>query len=124
MAFTVVAYAAAAQGINATLTALPSIADQSLRQNGNGYIVPLLNKIPFVFAFGPTMTRAQIRSTTLAQLAYQEIEPVQQAFPGASQFPSVANFVGGPCILSPSEELDVLITNTAADGEDVLVWLA
>jgi hypothetical protein len=124
MSFTVVAYAAAAQGINATLTALPSISDQSLRQNGNGYIVPLLNKIPFVFAFGPTMTRAQIRSTTLAQLAYQEIEPVQQAFPGASQFPSVANFVGGPCILSPSEELDVLITNTAADGEYVLVWLA
>lgn len=124
MAFNLLAYAAAAQGINAALTALPSISDQTLRQNGNGYIVPLLNKIPFVFAFGPSMTRAQLRSTTLAQLAYQEIEPIQIVFPGADQLPSVANFAGGPCLLSPAEELDVFITNTAADGEYVLVWLS
>jgi hypothetical protein len=124
MAYTLLAYAAAAQGISATLAALPSISDQSLRQNGNGYIVPLLTRIPFVFAFGPTMTRAQIKSTTLAQLALQEIEPINIAFPAASQWPSFANMVGAPLQLSPSEELDVLITNTAADGEYVLVWLS
>ena len=122
--FTTVAFANAAQGINAALTALASVSDASLRQNGSGYIVPMLSRIPMIFAFGPTMTRAQISSTTLSQLAKQEVEPVNNTFPGSGAATSYGHYFGDPLQLSPFEELDCSITNTAADGEYVIVWLS
>lgn len=122
--FTTVAFAASAQGINASLTALPSIADASLRQNQNGYIVPMLSRVPMVFPFGPSMTRAQLSSVTLQQLAKQEVEPVNNTFPGSGAATAYGHYFGNPLQLTPFEELDCNITNTAADGEYVIVWLS
>ena len=122
--FHTVAYAASAQGINATLTALPSITDQALRTTGNGYVVPSLNHVPLIVAFGPSMTRAQISSVTLQQLAKQELKPLMTTFPTAGLATTPVELYGNPLDLTPFEELDVNITNTASDGEYVIVWLS
>jgi hypothetical protein len=124
MAFTTIAYASTAAGINAALTALPSIPDQSLRQNVNGYIVPNLSRVPFMYARGASMTRAQLSSVTLQQLAKHEIRPIANAQPTGNQVPTGVPLYGDPLQLSPFEELDVNITNTASDAEFVLVWLS
>jgi hypothetical protein len=124
-AFTLLAYSAAAAGVNATLAALPAIADPHVRVVGNGIYVPA----DFHFTWGatgigPTITRAQLVSPSLRRTFLHEVAPLDfgAALPASPR--KIYLFDDQPLPLDPGEELDVSITNTASDRETVLVWLA
>src|SRR5260221_3759407 len=123
-AFTLIAYSAAAAGINAALAALPAIADPHVRVVGNGIYVP--KDLPYIWGatgIGPTMTRAQLQSPSLRRTFLHEVAPLDV---GAALPASPRKIILGedqPIPIDAGEELDVNITNTASDRETVLVWL-
>lgn len=122
--FHVVAYSAAAQGIAAVLTAIPAVSDQSVRVNVNDIIIPTgLNKIIAALGVGVTMTRAQLQSPSLRRFVNQDLLPIDVSATPTS--PSlILPYFFDPITLDEQEALNALATNTAADRETVLVWLA
>jgi hypothetical protein len=123
--FTLVAYSAAAAGINAALTALPAVADPHVRVVGNDIYVP--GDFHFLWggtAVGPTLTRAQVSSPALRRTFLHELAPIDigAALPASPR--KIYLRSDSPIALDPGEALDALITNTASDRETVLLFLA
>jgi hypothetical protein len=123
--FTVIAYSAAAAGINAALTALPGVADQSVRVVTNDIYVP--NDMRYLwggFAVGPTITRAQLSSPTLRRTFLFEIAPLDFGAALPASPAKIFLLDDSPIALDGGEALDANITNTASDRETVLAFLA
>jgi len=122
--FTLVAYSAAAAGINASLAFLPAVADPHVRVVGNDIVVPADFKYLWGgYAVGPTITRAQFSSPSLRRTFLPEIAPLDF---GAALPASPAKFFiqdDSPIQLDGGEALDVLLTNTASDRETILAFL-
>lgn len=122
--FTLVAYSAAAAGINASLAALPAVADPHVRVVTNDIYVPVdLSSLWGATGIGPTMTRAQLSAPSLRRIFLPEVAPldVGAALPASPR--KVFLYEDSPLKLDGGEALDALITNTASDRETVLVWL-
>jgi hypothetical protein len=122
--FTLVAYSAAAAGINAVLTPLAAVPDAHVRVVANDIIVP--GDFKFLWGatgIGPTLTRAQLTSPSLRRVLLEEVAPIDvgAALPASPR--KVFLDDAAPLPLDGGEALDALITNTASDRETVLVWL-
>jgi len=122
--FTLIGYTAAAQGISAVLAAVPAISDPHVRVNVNDIIVPRgLNKLIGCLPVGATITRAQLQSPSLRAFVNHDVIPVDAAAIPSSPSLFLPWFYD-PISLQEDEALNALVTNTAADRESVLVWLA
>ena len=122
--FTLVAYSAAAAGINAALAALAAVADPHVRVVGNDIIVPNdFNSLWGTYGVGATLTRAQLQSPSLRRVLQVDVAP----FDTGSALPTSPRKVyfrdADPIPLDGGEALDAFITNTASDRETVLAWL-
>lgn len=111
--------------VMAYITAIP---DPTLRIVGDDLIVPDgMNQILGIFAFGTTITQAQLLSPSLRRLALQDISPLNEgAEPVDTQFPTVFHdHFERPITLDISEALNAQINQAAgiAEDETVFVWL-
>src|SRR5258707_1991875 len=120
--FTLIAYSAAAAGINAVLTALAAVPDPHVRVVGNDIIVPA--DFHFLWggtAIGPTLTRSQLSSPSLRRVFLHELAVIDigAALPASPR--KIILQDDSPYALDPAEALDANITNTASDLETDLV---
>lgn len=112
----------------AVMAYITAIADPTLRIVGDDLIVPDgINQLMAYFAFGTTITQAQLLSPSLRRLALQDISPVNEgAEPVDTQFPAVFHdLFDRPIVLDVSEALNAQINQAlgAAEDETVFIWL-
>lgn len=109
---------------SAVLINAAALADQSLQVNGNQIIVPNdLTNLIFMYALGPSATRAQLVSPSLRRMFNEEIFPIDLNAIATDQM--LIDFLGqSPILLDPGEPLEGWMAEGAAGASRVTILAA
>ncbi len=105
-----------------------SIGDPGvLTQSGDGYVIDKRMKFLLAaWAFGTTLTRAQVQTPTFAQIAQQELTSINTSAPGAGAMTKYDYYGGAARALSETETLICQVIQSGGGSviERVLLLLA
>ena len=110
---------------SASPIAVAALADQHVRVSGNDIIVPAeLNALIGAFAFGVSLTRAQLVSPSLRRIINQELAPINIAALPVSPTAWIDQ-LRNPIVLDPQEALNVFAAENAVGASRVNagIWL-
>ncbi len=111
----------------ATSTALsnlaPAAGDASIASSGNLMFIGPLNNLLGAYALGATLTRAQLQSPTLLNLAPYDVTPVDEAALPTDNTPLTLQ-LGSPMSLTTNEGLEAYVINADTENNTVLVFLS
>lgn len=110
---------------SAVLVTTTALLDQSLQVNGNDIIVPNnLNMLAGVYAFGASLTRAQLISPSLRRTFPNEIMPLDLSLTPTDEL--LIQWFGQSALqLDPGEQLNAFMAENAAGASrgTILAWL-
>lgn len=123
MAFTMIGYFENQDSAVLILTA--ALADQHVRVDGDDVIVPKLNKIAFVYAWGADITLGQLSSPSLRRETLFDVQPIDDGADEPTSNPPVVDLWENPIPLDVSEALNFLGAEDNGGAGDMacFVWL-
>jgi hypothetical protein len=114
--FTLVGWSQSQDTSNA-LTIVNAIADPHIYSQGTDIIpLPGFENIAATFAFGTTLTRAQLVSPTLRTFVNQEIQPIQNDLTVVGPVNVVRHF-SSPLRVRPGEKIQAYVAENASGAE-------